>query len=143
MSDEAEITALVDRYAILLDAGDIDGVAGLFENATWHSDRSDVVRRGATEVRPVYEQLVAAAGTAGTRHLLTHLVVTVAPDSSSASARCHWTVVAAESDHPTAAHLSGQYVDRFGKVDGRWCFTDRLITTDAGGSPSSAPAGVG
>ncbi len=143
ISDEAEITALIHRYAILLDAGDIDAVTELFEDATWHSDRSDLVRRGAAEVRPVYEQLMAAAETAGTRHLLTDVVVTVAPDSSSASARSHWGVVAAHSDHPSEAVISGQYVDRFAKVDGRWRFSDRLITTDTGGPPSSAPAGVG
>ena len=33
--DVQAITALVYRYAELIDAGDLDGVAGLFEHATW------------------------------------------------------------------------------------------------------------
>ena len=144
MSDESEIIALVNRYAFLLDDGDIDGVAALFEDATWRSDRSDVVRRGASEVRPVYEQLVAGAGESSTRHLLTNLSVTVAPDALSASARCYWTVLSADGgDHPIAVSLSGQYVDRFAKVDGRWRFADRLVTTDLGKSSPVRPPDFG
>jgi ketosteroid isomerase-like protein len=143
VSDESEIAALVHRYAFLLDAGDVDAVAALFEDATWRSDRSDVVRRGAAEVRPVYEQLVSTADAAGTRHLISDLVVTIGPDAGSASARCHWTVLQADDGHPAAGNLSGRYVDRFTKVRGRWRFADRLITTDPGGSPNSAAPDLG
>ena len=37
MGDRDEITALVYRYAELLDGGDIDGVVALFADATWRS----------------------------------------------------------------------------------------------------------
>ena len=143
MSDESEIIALLHRYAFLLDDGDIDGVAALFEDATWHSDRSDAVRRGASEVRPVYEQLVTAAGTSRTRHLLTNLSVTVAPDGSSASARSYWTVLQADGGRPIAVSLSGQYLDHFTMVEGRWRFADRLVTTDLGVSPPVRPPDLG
>jgi hypothetical protein len=133
MSDESEIIALVHRYAFLVDDGDIDGVASLFEHATWRSDRSDTVRRGAAEVRPVYEQLVTPAGAPRTRHLLTNLTVVVGPAAATASSRCYWTVLAADGGGPVAITLSGQYIDRFAKADGRWRFADRLITTDLGG----------
>ena len=143
MSDESEIAALVHRYAFLLDSGDVDAVSALFEDATWRSDRSDTVRRGAAEVRPVYEQLVAAVDTAGTRHVISDLEITVGADAGSATARCRWTVLKAGADHPTAVMMSGYYVDLFAKVDGLWRFLDRLITTDVGGSPDSAPPDLG
>ena len=50
MSDRAEITALVHEYARRLDAGDLDGVAALFEHATWRSESTGEVLRG-TEIR--------------------------------------------------------------------------------------------
>ena len=37
MSDADEITALVHSYARLLDDGDVDAVAALFEHSTWRS----------------------------------------------------------------------------------------------------------
>ena len=83
MSDESASIARVNRYAILLDDGDVDGVVALFEEATWRSDRGDVVRHQASAVRPVYGQPVAATGTTRTRHRIADLTVTVVPDGTS------------------------------------------------------------
>ncbi len=134
VTDEMAITALVHSYALLVDAGDVDGVAALFEHATWRSDASDVVRRGSAEVRPVYEQLFASAGASRTTHLLTDLTVEVEPEATAASSRCSWSVLRSDSDNRLSITLSGRYIDRFAKVDGRWRFVDRLITTDLVGS---------
>lgn len=130
VSDETAITALVHAYAFLVDAGDVDGVVALFEHATWRSDASDVVRHGSAEVRPVYEQLVASGNGSRTKHLLTNLTVEVQPGATAASSRCYWSVLRSDTDNRLSITLSGQYIDRFAKVDGRWCFADRLITTD-------------
>ncbi len=132
--DEMAIAALVHSYARLVDTGDVDGVAALFEHATWRSDASDVVRRGSAEVRPVYERLFASAGASGTTHLLTNLTVEVEPGAMAASSRCSWSVLRSDSDNRLSITLSGRYSDRFAKVDGRWRFADRLITTDLVGS---------
>ena len=37
MGDRDEITALVHRYAELLDGGDLDAVVALFAHTTWRS----------------------------------------------------------------------------------------------------------
>ena len=37
MDDVTAITALIHEYAERIDAGDLDGVAALFEHATWGS----------------------------------------------------------------------------------------------------------
>lgn len=130
MSDVADISALVHAYAFLLDDGDLDAVAALFEKSTWRSDSRDDVLYGSTEVRSVYERLRASGGSSRTKHLLTNLSVSVEPGATVASSRCYWSVLRADSDKGLTVTLSGQYVDQFEKTAGRWHFADRLIKVD-------------
>jgi hypothetical protein len=139
MSDVTEITKLVNSYALHLDRGDIDGVVALFQHSTWRGNADGPVRRGRAEVRPVYEGLLAALGSLRTKHLLTNLTVEIDESGTTASSHCYWTVL--QNIEPGAAidvTLSGQYTDRFEKVDGTWRFADRLITTDLFG-PATLP----
>jgi hypothetical protein len=134
MSDTTEITALVHSYAILLDDGHMDAVAALFEHSTWRTEPGDTVLRGSAAVRPVYEQLKVPAGGPLTKHLLSNLTVHVAPGTSTASAHCYWTVLrSVRAGEPITIIFSGQYTDKFEKSDGKWHFSDRLITTDLTG----------
>jgi hypothetical protein len=138
MSDLTEISALIHSYAILLDQSDMDAVSALFEHATWRSEPGDTVLRGSAEVRPVYEQLKVPEGGPRTKHLLANLTVEVEPDASTASAHCYWTVLQNVcAGEPITMIFSGQYTDKFDKVDGKWRFTDRLITTDLTGDLSA------
>ncbi len=131
MSDEAAIAVLVHSYARLLDGGDVDGVVSLFEHSTWRSDPSGPVRRGPDEIRSVYEQLVSHHRTHRTKHLLTNLSIEVQPDAGTARSHCYWTVLRGDdTGGRIEVSLSGQYADTFEKLDGRWRFTDRLITVD-------------
>jgi ketosteroid isomerase-like protein len=134
MSDTDEITALVHSYALLLDGGDTEAVVALFEHSTLRSEPNGSVLRGSDEIRPVYQRL-AADGTAPTKHLLTNLTVAVEAESSSATSHCYWTVLRQVPTGGIDVMLSGQYVDRFEKVDGSWRFADRLIIVDLGGGP--------
>jgi len=138
MSDLGEITALVHSYALLLDAGDTEAVAALFAYSTWRSDPAGRILRGTEEIRPVYEQLKSSEGDTRTKHLLTNLTVDVEPEASIASAHCYWTVLQnMRPGSPISILLSGQYTDTFEKVDGAWCFSDRLITVDLTGDTST------
>jgi hypothetical protein len=138
MSDESAITALVHSYALLLDGGEIDAVAALFEHSTWRSDPDGPVLRGSKEVGPVYEKLKTHEGTPRTKHLLTNLTVNLDPGGSTASAHCYWTVLQnAELLRTIEIILSGQYTDTFEKVGGTWRFTDRLIKVDFAGNASA------
>jgi hypothetical protein len=138
MSDEWELVALINSYALLLDAGDMDAVAGLFEYSTWRSEPYGTVLRGSREVRTVYEKLkVDDDGSPGTKHLLTNVSVHVDPGATSASSHCYWTVLQkVTASNGIGIILSGQYADRFEKVDGTWRFTDRLTTVDMTGDQS-------
>jgi 3-phenylpropionate/cinnamic acid dioxygenase small subunit len=133
MSDTDDITALVHSYAHLIDGGDLDAVVALFEHSTWRSWPNGTVLRGSA-VRPVYERLLADSGDYRTKHLITNLSVVVDDGAATASSHCYWTVLRSIPGHPIDIDLSGQYTDAFEKADGRWRFTDRLITVDLDGA---------
>lgn len=135
--DLSEIVALVHAYARLLDGGDLEGVAALFEHATWRSAANGSVLRGIPEVRKVYDRVMLYEGTPRTKHLITNLTVNVAPDAHAASAHCYFTVLQGiVPGEPIQVILSGQYEDTFAKVDGRWRFSDRLFIVDLMGDQS-------
>ena len=111
VTDETAITALVHSYASLLDAGDVDAVAALFEHSTWRSAASDVVRHGSAEVRPVYEQLVASGALPGRS--------TSSPTDRRgpagrlvASSRCYLVRPAIRHQRPAQYHPLRPYIDR-------------------------------
>jgi ketosteroid isomerase-like protein len=137
MSDMDEIRALVLSYARLLDMGDVDAVADLFEHSTWRSWPNGSVLRGTAEVRPVYENLVDQVGAHPTKHLITNLSIDVEPGASTASSHCYWTVLQSASAGCIAITFSGQYADSFEKVNDSWRFSDRLVSVDLTGGPSS------
>ena len=125
MSDVDEITALVHEYAFRLDAGDLDGVAALFEHAELGSTRHDRRLRGAAEARTLYDDVIVYDdGTPQTLHQITN--VTIRLDGAAATGRCCFTVlqVTGQGLHPI---LAGEYHDRFERVDGGWRFTERVF----------------
>jgi ketosteroid isomerase-like protein len=125
MRDADAITALIHEYAFRLDAGDLDGVAALFDHAELRSTRHDNVRRGRAEARALYDSIrLDADGRPGTVHQLTN--VTVQIDGDEASARTYFTVLQVTSQglHPI---LAGEYCDRFEKVDDAWRFSERVF----------------
>ena len=128
---DAAIAALVHRYAELLDSGDLDGVAALFERATWRS--GGIVRRGPDEVRRAYDRVrLSEDGTPRTRHVLSNLVVHV-DAALTATSRCSFTVLQAalHGPGPVRPILAGRYHDAFALgTDGTWHFTDRRFDVD-------------
>ena len=125
MSDHDEITALIYEYAYRLDAGDLDGVAALFEHAELGSTRHDRRQRGTAEARTIYDGVIIHDdGTPRTQHQITN--VTVRVDGARASARSCFTVlqVTGQGLHPI---LAGEYHDRFERVDAEWRFTERIF----------------
>jgi hypothetical protein len=131
MIDSVEITELIHQYATRLDAGDFDGVAALFEHATWRSGMTGEALRGSAEVRKVYERVRLYDGSPRTKHLITNLTIDIASTMSSATSSCYFTVLQGiEPGGKIEPILCGRYVDRFEKVEGRWRFADRLFLAD-------------
>ena len=126
-TDAAEaIRADVASYGERLDAGDLDGVAALFRNATWRSGTRTL--SGAAAVRAVYDDVILYDGVPGTRHVMGDVVVAV--DGAHATSRTSFTVFQARPDFPLQAVLVGRYHDAFVWADGAWEFCERVVHAD-------------
>lgn len=134
--DRAAIAALIYGYADRLDAGDLDGVAAYFTEATYRSDTGGRYD-GAAAVRAVLGTLVKLHddGTPRTKHVTTNLVVDF-PSRDEATARSYFTVLQGTPAIPLQAIVAGRYHDRFVRADGVWRFADRLIFMDLMGNLS-------
>jgi 3-phenylpropionate/cinnamic acid dioxygenase small subunit len=131
VDDVTAITALIHEYAELLDAGDLDGVAALFEHATWGSPGRGEPLRGAVQVRRGYDGVILHEdGTPSTKHVISNVTVDARAGADTASARSYFTVLQARPDLPLQSIIAGRYHDRFERVDGQWRFAERMILPD-------------
>lgn len=130
-TDYEAITALLFTYAERLDNGDLEGVADLFAHATLGSAGFDERRRGRDEVLQLYRTTVALYdGKPCTKHLTTNVIVDIADDRCSATARSYFTVLQARPELPLQPIVSGRYEDRFVCEEGAWRFHERVMFVD-------------
>ncbi len=134
--DHRSITALVYRYAELIDAGDLDGVAALFEHGDWGAGTRTERMHGTEQVRRMYDGVILYEdGTPHTKHVITNLVIEHDDASHEATARSYFTVLQAH-EGTLQPIIAGRYHDRFEKVDGAWRFAERIIHPDLQGDLS-------
>jgi len=126
------IADLVHTYAERLDAGDLDGVAALFADATY-GRAGGPQRRGTAAVRAALNVVRLHEGTPRTKHVTTNLVIEVDEAGGTATARSYFTVLQATPRLPLQPILAGRYHDRFTHAHGAWCFTERVIHLDLTG----------
>jgi uncharacterized protein (TIGR02246 family) len=130
-NDDVEaIRALIHEYAERIDAGDLEGLAELFDDATWSSPGRGKPLRGAEQVRRAYDGVILYDGIPGTKHVISNVTIQLSDDGTAAAARSYFTVLQARPDLPLQAIIAGRYHDRFERVDGRWRFADRQIIPD-------------
>src|SRR3954447_19603585 len=130
------IEELVYRYAELLDTGDLDGVAALFEHASWGAGTRSERMTGTEQVRRMYDGVILYEdGTPRTKHVITNVVVEHQEGSTQASARSYFPVLQA-NDGVLQPIIAGRYHDRFECVDGDWRFAERIIHPDLQGDLS-------
>lgn len=124
--DRAAISALIHEYCFRLDAGDFDGVADLFADATFSSTMNPAVRRGRDEIRAIYGAVIVYDdGTPRTQHAITNTTIAFDTDDE-ASTRSYFTVLQAMTDGIRPI-LAGEYRDRFARFDGGWRFIERVV----------------
>jgi len=127
-----DITALVHRYAELLDGGDVEGVLDHFSRATWRSAATGTVLHSRDELRSVYSALVPTDGRPPhTRHLMHNLVIELADGADDASARCSYTVLeGGDPGTPVRILMVGRYEDAYHRDADGWHLTDREFHLD-------------
>ena len=125
------------RYAELIDAGDLDGLAALFEHATWGAGTRTERLQGTEQVRRGYGGVILYEdGTPRTKHVITNLVIDLDESATHAAARSYFTVFQATDGLALQPIIAGRYEDRFDKVDGTWRFSERIIHPDLHGDLS-------
>lgn len=138
IADLLAIQRLVFSYPKLLDAGDLKGLGALFSNATVHFEgRSMPVVNDPSEITRMFEDFVRIYdGKPRTRHLICNLIVDPS-DGSCAHASSTVLVVQQTSELPLQPIITGDYQDRFEKIEGQWRFAERFITNDLFGDLSA------
>ena len=130
-TDSDAIANLIYTYAERLDAGDLEGVAGLFAHATLRNDGFDGAFRGTDDILELYRNsAMLYDGKPCTKHVTTNLIIEVDESGKTATTRSYYTVLQARPELPLQIIIAGRYHDRFARIDGAWCFTDRLIFID-------------
>jgi hypothetical protein len=136
-TDESQVAALVYRYPDLIDAGDFEGIGELFAHAVLRSGDSAI--RGGDELVAMLKRLVRTyeGGRTSTKHVVTNLVVEVAPDRRTATAKSYVTVLQARPpEFPLQTIASNRHFDRFERAEGGWRFVERVDVQDLAGDMS-------
>lgn len=126
MGSATAITNLLYRYAELMDAGKLEEVAAMFEDARVTLGGGKVVEGAA----PMLEQWrtfvrIHPCGTPRTRHVITNPIVEIDEAVGRASCRSVYTVFQQTPELPLQAIASGRYHDTFERVEGIWRFATR------------------
>jgi len=134
-SDIEQITNLAHFYAEQVDTANFEAIGRLFADGATECFLQGGPNGGrcvgAEAVMRWYRASVAVRdGTPGTRHVITNLIVEVAEDGLSASARSYFTVLQRLPDFPLQIVAAGRYHDRFRKTDGAWRFEEKILHGD-------------
>ncbi len=124
LAPETQITNLLYTYAELIDAGDLEGAAHLFDHArvtmiSTGSDDGTVDAAGLLETWKVFIVLYPD-GTPRTKHVITNPIVEVDEAAGTATCRSYYTVLQQVDGFPLQPVIAGRYHDRFERVDGAW-----------------------
>jgi 3-phenylpropionate/cinnamic acid dioxygenase small subunit len=142
MGDSAiEIANLIYRYAQLLDAGDLDGVAGLFAHGRIcgvENGPPETVFTGTAGVRKMYEMAVQIHddGTPKTRHNTSNVQLEIDEPGGTARSTSYYCVTQATPNLPLQVIVTGHYHDAFHRLDGVWWFDSRTMFVDQVGDVS-------
>ncbi len=132
-----EIRNLIFRYAETIDAGDVDAYSALFARATFRIGGTSLVFEGAEAVAKAARRgLVWYPEGLCTKHLMANVIVEVADDEQTASARAYGVVLQARPDFPLQVVQTALYRDRFERDDAGWYWVDHESMHDLMGDVS-------
>lgn len=135
-----EIRRIVLAYPEMIDRGDLDGVARLFDGAkmcTMDASEDDVPILGAADVRRMYAAVIFYDdGLPHTRHLITNLDICFSEDGKAATSRSHYSVLQGLPDFPLQVIITGRYEDTFAFDGTAWTLRVRREAADIVGDLS-------
>ena len=135
--DRIEIGDVLVQYAVYMDAGEFDSLAGIFaEDATYDIVPDPgivpVPARGRAAIRQILSDRYAEVSkTAQRRHLISTVVIDEL-EADHARTRCFLTVLTAPKEGG-AVELrgTGVYYDELARVGGGWRIARRRLVLDA------------
>jgi 3-phenylpropionate/cinnamic acid dioxygenase small subunit len=141
MDSARQIENLLYSYAERLDAGDLDGVAALFEHGRIcgvEDGPPETVFTGSTGVRRMYGMATRLHddGTPKTKHLTSNVQIYVDDEAGSARSRANYCVTQSTPELPLQIIVTGHYRDTFHRIDGEWWFDSRTMYVDQIGDTS-------
>jgi len=128
MNSREEILHLINNYTFLIDSGDLDGFASLFEHGEWGAEGSQLLS-GKQQMLDMLNSIIIIYpdGTPRTRHVVSNVDIHVDEDNDVATSQSYITLLQQTDDFPLQVILSGTYCDDFERVDGQWRFARRII----------------
>lgn len=132
---EQRILALMTEYCDSIDRGDLDACAALFRRGRWGITGS--LAEGEAAVRALLANVTLYGGVPLTRHLMSNVLVQVAADGDTATARsCIMVMQGVPPGFPLQPIFIGSYHDVFVREGEQWCFRERVIVPDLVGDLS-------
>jgi hypothetical protein len=137
-TDYVEIQNLIHTYPLLLDSGRLEELGELFKDAVVIIQGVDdpIVRDAAKITNMFREFLQLYDGKPRTRHQMANVIIR-ADGEHAAQTSCSVTVFQQTADLPLQPIITGDYHDRFEKVNGAWRFSERRIANDLFGNLSA------
>jgi 3-phenylpropionate/cinnamic acid dioxygenase small subunit len=128
--DVEQISALVNRYALAIDAGDFEGLAELFRDGSWGD-------RGGYDGALAYlrSNMILYDGRPRTQHVVSNIVVTVEA-AGVASAISYATVLHQLEGEGITLIGALVYRDTFWRPHGPWAFRTRALSMSLAGDLS-------
>lgn len=125
MTSATAITNLLYLYTERMDAGDLEGVAALFDKARIKTSGGEV--EGAAPMLAQWRAHVRIhpCGTPRTKHVITNPIVEIDEAAGTATCRSYYTVFQATPELPLQPICAGRYHDAFVREDGKWRFSQR------------------
>jgi 3-phenylpropionate/cinnamic acid dioxygenase small subunit len=139
MDSYRAIENLLYRYAELIDDGDLEGVARLFEHGEILAPAASSGARGYEEVLAMYRKatrIYPESGTPRTRHVTTNAIIEVDEIGGRGTARSYFTVFQAVEGLALQPIIAGRYHDSFERHFGAWRFRERRMLPDLWGDLS-------
>ena len=134
LEEKAAITDLLYAYNTAVDVLDIDGWSACFTPDGVFHGAYDTFRAHNDKARfGQHARELEASGLPRLRHFLSNIRIDLKDDV--AECHCFFQIIATPDQGPSTVAMVGEYTDRVIKLDGRWLFQDRVVSTDGGKQP--------